>query len=370
MSSKRLQKLFVALQAAHLDGLALMPGPSLTYALGLRFHLMERPILALFTAGGRSAMILPELEVGGLGDTPVEVFAYAEEPAEWGAAFQRAIQALGLAGKRIGVEPRAMRLLEFRYLEQAVGSATRAADFPDASEVVSSLRVCKDEDELAAIRRAVRVAEAALQATLPLVRVGMSERELAAELMTQLLRNGSQPELPFAPIVSAGPNAANPHAMPSDRSLQVGDLLVIDWGACVDGYISDLTRTFAIGEVGEEEKRIYEVVRTANEAARAILRPGVTCDQVDAAARQVIEQAGYGHYFIHRTGHGIGLEPHESPYLRAGDPHPLESGMTFTIEPGVYLPGRNGVRIEDNLAVTDQGAECLSTWPRALQVIG
>lgn len=366
MNAQRLTRLFALLQTGQLDALALTPGPSLKYLTGLHFHLMERPILALFTAEGRAAIVLPELETASLRSASLEAFSYSEEPSEWGEAFRRAVQAFGLLGKRIGVEPRAMRLLEFRYLEQAAS----AAAFPDASAIVAELRLCKDAEEIAAMRRAVAIAQAALQATLPFIQPGVSERDLAAELLTQLLRHGSQPELPFAPIVSAGPNAANPHAAPSDRPLQLGDLLVIDWGASADGYISDLTRTFAIGEPGKEERRMYEAVRAANEAARAILQPGVTCAQVDRAARQVIEQAGYGRYFLHRTGHGIGLEAHEPPYLRAENLQALQAGMTFTIEPGVYLPGRNGVRIEDNLVVTEEGAECLSDWPRALQVLG
>lgn len=366
MNNQRLTRLFALLQAQELDALALMPGPNLKYLTGLHFHLMERPILAFFTAEGRAAIVLPELETGSLAGSSLETYSYSEEPSEWDGAFRRAVQALGLSAKRIGVEPRAMRLLEFRYLEQAASNAV----FPDASTLVAELRLRKDAQEVAAIRRAVAIAQTALQATLPLVRPGVSERDLAAELLTQLLRSGSQPELPFAPIVSAGPNAANPHATPTDRPLQVGDLLVIDWGASADGYISDLTRTFAVGEPGEEEKRLYEAVRAANEAARAVLKPGVTCAQVDQAARRVIEQAGYGRYFIHRTGHGIGLEAHEPPYLRAENPQALEAGMTFTIEPGVYLPGRNGARIEDNLVVTDEGAECLSDLPRTLQVVG
>ncbi len=369
MSRERLSRLFAALQAARLDALALTPGPSLMYLTGLRLHLLERPIAALFTAEGGAAIVAPELEVPALESTAWKVFPYPEEPTEWGAAFRQAIQALGLQGRRIGVEPRLMRLLEFRFLEQAASCADRAATFPDASEVVSALRVCKEAGEIAAIRRAVTIAQDALQATLPLIKPGMTEQEVAAELLTQLLRHGSQPEQPFPPIVSAGPNAANPHATPSDRPIRPGDLLVIDWGACADGYISDLTRTFAIGEPAGEEMRIYQAVRAANEAARAVLRPGMTCAQVDRVARQVIEQAGYGRYFLHRTGHGIGLEAHEPPYLRADNTQPLAIGMTFTVEPGIYLPGRNGVRIEDNLVITEQGAECLSEWPRELQVI-
>jgi Xaa-Pro dipeptidase len=147
-------------------------------------------------------------------------------------------------------------------------------------------------------------------------------------------------------------------------------LLVVDWGAAVGGYISDLTRTFAVGKVDEEYSKIHQIVHEANAAGRAAAKPGAPCANVDLAARMVIEKAGYGQYFTHRTGHGIGLEPHEDPYMRADNLQLLEPGMTFTIEPGIYLPERNGVRIEDNMAITEDGAECLSDMPRELQVVG
>jgi len=190
--------------------------------------------------------------------------------------------------------------------------------------------------------------------------------EIAAELTLQLLRGGSDTEFPFSPIVSGGPNSANPHASPSARKLQNGDLLVIDWGATVGGYASDLTRTFAIGDVEQEYEHIARIVFNSNAAGRQKAGPGVTASQVDQAARCVIEQAGYGVFFTHRTGHGLGLEAHEPPYIRAGNELVLQPGMTFTIEPGIYLPGRNGVRIEDNVCITSSGAECLSNLPREL----
>jgi Xaa-Pro dipeptidase len=198
----------------------------------------------------------------------------------------------------------------------------------------------------------------------------MTEKEIAGELMFQLLASGSQPDLLFAPIVSGGPNGANPHASPGERKIQNGDLLVVDWGAVSGGYASDLTRTFAVGEVEAEYAHIHQVVQDANAAGRAAAKPGAACADVDRAARDVIVQAGYGKYFTHRTGHGIGMEGHEDPYIRGDNMQPLEPGMAFTVEPGIYLPGRNGVRIEDNVVVTPEGMDCLSSMPRELRVIG
>jgi len=368
MTTTRLTKLLEPLQTSGMDALALNPSPSLIYLTGLHFHLSERPVVAIFTADHAPVIVLPELEMLKLTGLPYEVtaFPYPENPAEWDGVFRRAVQSLGLDGKRIGVEPRAMRLLEFRHVK----AGAPEADFPDASDVVSRLRVRKDADEIAAMRKAVKVAQSALEATLPLLKVGMSEKELAAELVVQLLRNGSQSEMPFAPIVSGGPNSANPHASPSERRLQPGDLLVVDWGACVDGYISDLTRTFAVREVEAEYRKIHQIVLEANAAGRAAAKPGVPCANVDKAAREVIDKAGYGLYFTHRTGHGIGMEGHEEPYMRGDNMQLLEPGMAFTVEPGIYLPGSNGVRIEDNVVITEDGAECLSDVLRELRVVG
>lgn len=366
MNSSRLEKLSASLRTSGLDALALNPSPSLVYLTGLHFHLMERPVVAVFTPEAPPALILPELELLKVEGLPVRAFPYGENPAAWEAVFRAALESLGPEGKRIGVEPRALRLLEFNYLR----AGAPAAEFVDASDVVSRLRVRKDADEIAAMRRAVQIAQSALEAALPLVKIGMTEQELAAELVMQLLRHGSQSEMPFAPIVSSGPNGANPHATPSERRLQPGDLLVVDWGAASDGYISDLTRTFAVGAVEAEYAQIHRLVQEANAAGRAAARPGVPCAEVDRAARAVIEQAGYGAFFTHRTGHGIGMEGHEEPYIRGDNEQILEPGMAFTVEPGIYLPGRNGVRIEDNVVITERGAECLSDMPRELRVVG
>ncbi len=368
MTQSRFDKLNASLRTSDLDAVILNPGPTLTHLTGLHFHLMERPVVLLFAKDQDPAIVLPELELQKVASLSykLQVFAYSENPVEWDGAFRKAAQALGLDGKRVGVEPRQLRLLEFRYVKAGASEA----EYPDASEVLSGLRLRKDQAEVDAMRRAVKIAQDALEATIPLIKIGMTEKELSAELVVQLLRQGSEPELPFAPIVSGGPNAANPQASPSERKLQPGDLLVVDWGAAYDGYISDLTRTFAVGEVDDECQKIHKIVQEANAAGRAAAMPGVPCANVDKGAREVIEKAGYGVYFTHRTGHGIGMEGHEEPYMRGDNMQLLEPGMAFTVEPGIYLPGRNGVRIEDNVVITETGADVLSDMPREMRVAG
>jgi Xaa-Pro dipeptidase len=368
MTQSRFDKLNASLRGSGLDAVVLNPGPTLTHLAGLRFHLMERPVVLMIAKDQVPAIVLPELELQKVAGLPykLQVFAYSEIPLEWDHAFRKAAQALSLNGKRVGVEPRQLRLLEFRYVQ----AGAPEANYPDASDVLAGLRLRKDSAEVEAMRRAVKIAQEALEATIPMIKIGMTEKELSAELVVQLLKHGSEPELPFSPIISGGPNSANPHASPSERKLQAGDLLVVDWGAAYDGYISDLTRTFALGEVDAEYQKIHKIVQEANAAGRAAAQPGVPCANVDKAARAVIEKAGYGVYFTHRTGHGIGMEGHEDPYMRGDNMQLLEPGMAFTVEPGIYLPERNGVRIEDNVVITETGADVLSDMPREIRIVG
>ena len=368
MTQSRLDKLNASLSTGELDSVILNPGPTLKYITGLNFHLMERPVVLFFAKDQTPALVLPELELQKVANLPyqLQVFAYPENPSEWDAAFRKAAQALSLDGKRVGVESRQLRLLEFNYVKNAAPTA----DFPDASDVLAQLRLRKDRTEIEAMRRAVQIAQSALEATIPLMKIGMTEKELSSELVIQLFKHGSDPEMPFSPIVSAGLNSANPHASPTERKLQPGDLLVVDWGAAHDGYISDLTRTFAVGEVDAEYAKIHQIVQEANAAGRAAGKPGVPCADVDKAARDVIEKAGYGKYFTHRTGHGIGMEGHEDPYMRGDNMQLLEPGMAFTVEPGIYLAGKNGARIEDNVVITETGADVLSDMPREIRSVG
>ena len=368
MTQPRFDKLNASLRTSDLDAVILNPGPTLTHLTGLHFHLMERPVVLFFAKDQTPAIVLPELELQKVASLPYElqVFPYPENPSEWGDAFRKATQSLGLDGKRIGVEPRNLRLLEFQYAKDAAPEA----DYPDEGGVLAGLRLKKEQAEIEAMRKAVQIAQSALEATIPSIKIGMTEKGLSSELVSQLLKHGSEPEMPFSPIVSGGPNSANPHASPTERKLQAGDLLVIDWGATYDGYISDLTRTFAVGEVDEEYQKIHKIVQEANAAGRAAAKPGVPCANVDIAAREVIEKSGYGKYFTHRTGHGIGMEGHEEPYMRGDNMQILEPGMAFTVEPGVYLPGKNGVRVEDNVVITDTGADVLSDIPREIRVVG
>ena len=367
MTNSRYQHLLQLMQDNRLDMLVLNPGPTMTYLTGLHFHTSERPTLLWIRAGKTPALILPELEIGK-GETsaiPVKLFPYGDDPSTWQSVFQEAGKYISPENNGIGIEPNRLRMLEFQYLQQA---APKSILVP-ASEVLIPLRVQKDEEEVHNIRQAVRIAENAFVEFRKLIHPGMTERQAAAELTIQLLKAGSDVEIPFTSIIASGPNSANPHAYPTDRYLSAGDLIVVDWGASYQGYISDLTRTIALAFVTSEAFQIHQVVLKANEKARSEAAPNIHACELDEAARSVIEKEGYGQYFTHRVGHGIGMEPHEDPYMHGKNEELLQPGMVFTIEPGIYLPDVGGVRIEDNVVITENGSETLSVLPRELYVI-
>jgi len=368
MTVQRIHQLVESASRRGIDCVAVMPGANMVYLTGLSFHLMERPTVAFFSTRGRPAFVLPSFEATKLAHGPVKIdwqtFAWTDEEGPQGA-FVAAGKALELSGKMLAVEELVMRVRELRLIE----SSAPSVQFADAGPLLASLRMRKDAVEIAQMRQAVAITEAALATTLEEIRVGMTERDVANTLLSEMLRRGAE-NLAFEPIVLSGPNSALPHGGPTDRTIQPGDLLLFDFGVKAGGYASDITRTFAVGSVDEELHRIYDVVKRANEAGRKAARPGVQIQEVDRAARKVIADAGYGAYFTHRTGHGLGLEEHEPPFACEGDMTILEPGMTFTIEPGVYLPGKGGVRIEDDVVITAEGCESLTTFDRELKTIG
>lgn len=359
---RKLEDLVRLMEKFGLAGIALNPGASLTYLTGMHFHLMERPTVLLISAAGPAAMVLPELEKGKLPDeSPLfHAFTYGDDPATWPIAFEGAGEWLNVHQGKIGLEPTGLRFLELRYLEEALPEI----HFVDAQQVLAGLRMKKDADEIEKMRRAARIAQEAMLLTLARLKEGMTEKEIANQLIIELLRAGSDPNLPFSPIVAIGENSANPHAVPTDRALRPGDMLLVDWGAGYEGYFSDITRTFTFGEVDPELIDIGDIVLKANQAGRDAGKPGVDAGVVDRAARAVIANAGYGSAFTHRTGHGLGMEAHESPYIYDGNDQILAPGMTFTVEPGIYLAGKGGIRIEDDVVVTENGLESLTDLPR------
>lgn len=366
MTHPRLHQIHEIAVAAGLDAIALVPGANLHHLTGIDFHLMERPLVVFFVPGRDPVAVVPALEEARLAacGIPMTLFPWSDSEG-FGAAFAAAAGALKLRNKRVGVEELRMRVLEANLLGEYLLGATLVP----AGQALAALRLYKDAEAVRALRDAIAISEAALEKLLGLARPGMTEREVAGLLtVAQLERGGGKH--PFEPIALAGPNSALPHGEPGARRLALGEPLLLDFGTTVRGYASDITRTFSVGEPSPRLAEVYEVVQAANEAGRAAAKPGVPAQEVDRATRQVIEEAGFGPYFTHRTGHGLGMEAHEGPNIVEGNAQVLEPGMVFTVEPGVYLPGEVGVRIEDDMLITADGAESLTTFSRGLRIIG
>lgn len=293
----------------------------------------------------------------------------AERVAPWARAIVRqgpiADELRRLVGRhrlaRIGFDPAAMSV----QMHRAFGRAIRPARLVGAGGWLEQLRLYKDEVEVEALVRAVRVAESAFRAATKAIRAGMTESQLAARLHFEMRQRGAS-DASFPIIVAEGPNASLPHAVPGSRRLKAGSAVLIDWGATVDHYRSDLTRVVFIHRIPPRVRRIYDHVRAAQQEAIAGLGPGMRMCDVDALARQRLKQAGMDRQFVHGLGHGIGLDIHEAPRLSKRVTDKLAPGMVVTVEPGVYVPGVAGVRIEDDVLVTDQGCRVLSRLPSDL----
>ena len=345
-----------------MEGLAIVPGPNLSYLTGSEFHLSERPVI-LFVRQNDAIFVLPELESPKIADLNIDFISYDDRDGP-GPAFAQLSKDNKFSG--LGVESRLIRHLEL----DLISSYTISSDIIDATDLFAELRMSKSKLDVDYMTKAVETAERSLVSILDKMRPGITEKQFAAELVIQLLQNGSDTRLPFSPIVASGVNAANPHHFPTDKEFREGELVIVDWGATHEGYFSDITRTYAIGnQIDEKLLRAYEAVRLANQAGRSEAAAGVKAGDVDSATRKVIEDHGFGDFFTHRTGHGLGLEIHEEPYIKPDNDFVLQKGMTFTIEPGIYIPGRGGIRIEDDVCLKTSGLVSLTSLPRELVII-
>ncbi len=349
---------------AGVDAVALVPGFNMYYFTGLEFHLSERPVVAILKPEGDLSFIIPELEVPKLTQRPdLEARAFAWSDTDgYADAFQQAVNELGLKGKTLGVDGLTMRVTEWLEFQKAGGDIKVSAVERQIIRIMSM----KTPDEVESMRKACQISEAALDKLMAWVKPGMTERQIATHLSEEMGALGSEGHA-FEPLVQTGPNSALPHGMLTDRALGQDEFLLIDFGGRYNGYPADITRTFCLGTPSAEMQKIYDTVKAANEAAIKVSGPGVAMGAVDKAARDVITAAGYGAYFIHRTGHGLGLAGHEMiPQIAEGVTDLLEPGMAYTIEPGIYVPGLGGVRVEDNVVVTESGIDILTSYPKSL----
>jgi len=364
----RLRRAVEATSDAGIDALLISPGADLRYLVGYDAKPLERLTCLVLPARGEPVLVVPRLELAAAeasgAASVVKIVSHEETDDAYALAAGRLRDALGSDPSIVGVADRmwAEQVLRFRTQLPNAHQVT-------AGTVLRPLRLRKQPDEIDALRRAAHAIDAVHERMGEWLRPGRTEREVGHDIADAIIVAGHV-TVNFV-IVGSGPNGASPHHQTSERVIERGDPVVVDiGGAMPDGYCSDCTRTYvAGGDVDPEFARSYAVLLDAQKRACDAVRPRVTAQSVDAAARDTIAAAGYGDQFIHRTGHGIGLEEHEDPYIVAGNDLALEPGMCFSIEPGIYLPDRHGARIEDIVAVTAEGAERLDTASRELVVL-
>jgi D-alanyl-D-alanine dipeptidase len=361
----RMERAARAAAEAGLAGLLVAPGPDLVWLTGYTPPAVtERLTLLVLAPGQEPILVVPTLEAPDAEKAPG---APALTLRDWtdGKDPYAATAALLDASGRFGISDNAWAL-HLLALQQALPGSSYAS----LTEALPMLRAVKDAAELRLLAAAGAAADEAFEEIRKVPFGGRRESDVAADL-AGLLRRFGHSQVDFT-IVASGPNGADPHHEAGDRVIGRGDMVVLDFGGLKDGYGSDTSRTVHVGEPTDptdEERRVHDIVREAQEAGFRAVRPGVACQEVDRAARAVIADAGYGEYFIHRTGHGIGVTTHEPPYMIEGEQQPLVPGMCFSVEPGVYLPGRFGVRIEDIVTVTEDGGRRLNTTSREMVIV-
>ncbi|MBI4257462.1 MAG: aminopeptidase P family protein [Thaumarchaeota archaeon] len=350
--SGRMLRLRRVLDERGLAGAVVTSYANLRYLTGSSEEMWERFAGLFLPSSGESSLVVPELSGGSaaaFGEL-ASLLTYSDQEGP-GECVGKVLGAFGRRG-RIGVE------WSFRFRDLELLREKGRYSLQNISVMLSGMRAVKDDEELGLIKKACSVTEEGLEDTVSQIRVGMMEIEVAARLRESIVDHGGE-NVPFC-LVQSGPNAAVPHTQPGRRKIARGDVVVIDVGCTVAGYNSDVTRVVSIGRLGSEQKRAMEAVLEAQDKAISKVRPGVRAKDVDKAARRVVTGAGYGENFVHRTGHGLGLEVHEDPYINGGNAEALREGMVFTVEPGVYLKGRFGVRVEDDVRVSSRGCEVLT----------
>lgn len=358
---RRLAAAAAATAAAGLAGLVLTPGYDLRYLVGSRMQSFERLTALVLSAAGDATIVVPRIELAALRGSAVGELGLAV--CDWvdGDDPYRLVADV-LGGEQVAVAD-AMPALHLLPLAAVLGQVPVLA-----TDVLRPLRMRKDASEIATLSAAGAAIDRVHARVPALLLPGRTEAQVAADIAEAIVDEGHS-EVAFI-IVGSGPNSADPHHQCSDRELRAGDIVVVDiGGTCEPGYHSDCTRTYSMGAPASDVAAKYALLQQAQRAAVAAVRPGVAAEQVDAVARGVLAEAGLAEYFVHRTGHGIGLAVHEEPYLVTGNALPLAEGMTFSIEPGIYFPGQWGARIEDIVVVTETGVRSVNNRPHELVVV-
>lgn len=356
---ERLNKVCGEMEEQDVDYLLLGPSPALYYLTGIKTVPDERLQLAVVGRDGEIKLIFPEMyrDQINMTDFTGQLSCWGDDQAPAGLVAE----ALDLKQDSILAVDDLLRFLHFQMIKDLF----KGNKLVLASEIMKNARMYKDKKEVKYLREAAVIADKVMNEMKDYLKPGLTEKEIAFQIEFSLKKYGGD-GLSFNPIVAAGKNGALPHHNTGQYKVQKGDFVTMDFGCSYQGYCSDITRTYCVGEPDQEMKKVYETVKAAQEEAVAAVKPGLSCADIDRAARKVIEDAGYGKYFVHRTGHGIGLEVHEPPYIVEGNETLLQPGMAFSIEPGIYLPDKFGVRIEDIVVVTSDGCKLLNKVEKKL----
>lgn len=325
----------------------------------------ERLLAIVLFPNAEPFLVCPQMEVETAKQAGFEqtIIGYSDTEDPWDK-IKKEINNRTNTVHKIAIEKSHMNVERFETLLKAFPSAK----FIQAEEKLNSLRMIKDADELQKLRRACELADFAIEVGVNEIKEGVTELSVVAAIEYELKKKGIE-QMSFATTVLTGPKAASPHGSPDLTKIKKGDFVLFDLGVIYEGYCSDITRTIAFGDIDKENILVYETVRKAQEASVLASKPGITCSELDLTARRVIAEAGYGEYFTHRLGHGLGISVHEYPSVTETNELVLLEGMVYTIEPGIYIPGKVGVRIEDSVAVTKNGVEVLTKYPKALQFV-
>lgn len=346
------------------DAIALVPGANFARVMGADFATSERPTLIVIPVEGAPAAIMPNLELASFAQLGFDgdVFDWRDQ-----TGYDDAFGALAahVPLNSLAVEGQSMRVFVHHALKRAYPDLT----IIDGERAISGLRLRKTDDEIAKLTRAIEISEAALGEVLQTVRIGMTEREIERRLIAAQFAHGAT-GMAFSPIVAANTNSAMPHAHARDYAVQAGDALLIDFGAMYDGLCADITRTVFVDHADDHAREVYDTVLRANIAGIDATRAGVTAHVIDDTVQSVLEASPWPERIRTKTGHGLGRQVHEEPYIMRGNEQQMEAGMVYTCEPGLYDTELFGVRIEDDVLVTDEGCKVLTTFPKELQVVG
>lgn len=363
--NKHLNEIQDWLQTNEMEAAILTSTENVFYCSGFFSDPHERLLALAIFANSEPFLVCPQMEVPDAKQAgwQGEIIGYTDIENPW-EKVKHAVIKRGISFKKIAIEKEHMNVERYENIQHYFDSPTLVS----AEEKLQRMRMIKSEEEMVKIREACRLADKAIEVGVSEIREGKTEMEILAAIEFEMKKIGVS-QMSFSTMVLTGKNGASPHGIPGMTKVKRGDLVLFDLGVVYEGYCSDITRTVAFGDINDKQAEIYETVLKAQEAAVAASKPGVACSEIDLTARNIIRNQGYGDYFPHRLGHGLGISVHEYPSLTETNTLKLQPGMVYTIEPGIYVPDVAGVRIEDDLYITETGSEILTKYPKSLQIV-